>query len=63
MQVLLGEKVYHSHELTYASELVICGHCGHPITGERKTKKTKNGLRDYTYYRCARLQPGRASQS
>jgi len=38
--------------LTYASDLIECGHCRHPITGERKTKKTKNGERDYVYYRC-----------
>jgi hypothetical protein len=52
VQVLLGDKIYHSHELTYAGELMTCGHCGHPITGECKTKRTRNGLRDYTYYRC-----------
>ena len=52
VRVLLGDKVYHSHELTYAGELMTCGHCGHPITGERKTKTTKSGLRDYNYYRC-----------
>ena len=31
-----------------------CAHCGRPITGECKTKKTKNGPRSYIYYRCAR---------
>ena len=31
-----------------------CGHCGHPITGERKTKQTKGGERDYVYYRCSK---------
>jgi hypothetical protein len=35
-----------------------CGHCGHPITGERKTKKTQSGLRDYVYYRCVRYNRG-----
>ena len=54
VQVLLGEKVYHNHELTYGSELIRCGHCGKPITGELKTKKTKSGPREYVYYRCAR---------
>jgi site-specific DNA recombinase len=52
VRVLLGNKVYRSHEMTYAGEMVTCGHCGHPITGERKTKKTKKGPKDYTYYRC-----------
>ena len=35
--------------MTYAGEQIQCGHCGHPITGERKTKKSG---RVYTYYRC-----------
>jgi hypothetical protein len=52
VQVLLGKKVYLSHEMTYAGELMVCGHCGRPITGERKTKQTRGGLREYTYYRC-----------
>ena len=43
-----------SHEMTYAGELIECGHCGHPVSGERKFKKTKKGLREYTYYRCAK---------
>ncbi len=54
VQVLLGEKVYHNHELTYGSELIRCGHCGKPISGELKVKKTKSGPREYVYYRCAR---------
>ncbi|HEY2759600.1 MAG TPA: recombinase zinc beta ribbon domain-containing protein, partial [Pirellulales bacterium] len=52
VQALLGGHVYQSHELTYASELIQCGHCGHPLTGERKTKQTKAGERVYYYYRC-----------
>lgn len=52
VQTLLGGHVYHSHELTYAGERITCGHCGHPITGERKTKQTKSGAREYIYYRC-----------
>ncbi len=59
VQVLLGESNYHSHELTYSGEFIRCAHCGHPITGECKTKQTKNGPRDYVYYRCARYtKPG-----
>ncbi len=53
VQVLLGDKVYRSHAMTYAGELITCGHCGHPITGELKTKMTKSGEKDYIYYRCA----------
>jgi len=52
VQALLGVHIYQSHALTYASDLIQCGHCGHPITGEQKTKKTKAGERFYTYYRC-----------
>jgi site-specific DNA recombinase len=59
VQALLGALVYRAHELTYAGELVACGHCGHPITGERKTKQTNLGPRDYVYYRCAKYnKPG-----
>ena len=54
VQVLLGDKVYRSHEMTYAGELIRCAHCGHIITGEVKTKKTKDGEREYVYYRCAK---------
>lgn len=54
VQALLGGHVYRSHELTYAGEVVTCGHCGHPITGEQKTKKSSTGERFYTYYRCAK---------
>lgn len=54
VQVLLGEKIYQSHELTYGGEVIVCGACGHPITGEWKTKQTKNGPNFYTYYRCSR---------
>jgi hypothetical protein len=52
VQALLGGKVYRSTELTYAGELITCGHCGHPITGESKAKKTKGGEKQYVYYRC-----------
>lgn len=54
VQTLLGGKVYRAHEMTYASELIRCGHCGSPITGESKIKKTKTGEREYVYYRCSR---------
>ncbi|WP_339747596.1 recombinase family protein [uncultured Rubinisphaera sp.] len=54
VQSLLSGSNYHAHALTYAGELIHCSHCGHPITGECKTKKTKSGLRSYVYYRCSR---------
>ncbi len=52
VQTLLGGHIYQSHELTYAGGKVTCGHCGHLITGEIKTKKTKSGPKQYIYYRC-----------
>jgi DNA invertase Pin-like site-specific DNA recombinase len=54
VQVLLGGQIYRSHESVYGSELVACGYCGHPVTGEVKTKQTKAGLKDYVYYRCSK---------
>jgi len=53
VQVLLGAGTYKSHDMTYAGEIIKCGFCGRPITGEVKTKQTKRGERRYTYYRCA----------
>jgi site-specific DNA recombinase len=58
VQALLGGATYQAHEMTYAGEFMTCGHCGRPITGERKTKKTKSGEREYVYYRCARYKRG-----
>ncbi len=52
MQALLGGGNQQSHTMTYAAEFIQCGHCGHQITGELKIKKTKNGPREYLYYRC-----------
>jgi site-specific DNA recombinase len=49
---LLGEKVYKANDLTYAGELITCGHCGRPITGEIVTKKSTG--KQYVYYRCTR---------
>jgi DNA invertase Pin-like site-specific DNA recombinase len=54
VQVLLGEKVYRSHQMLYAGGLITCGHCGLPISGEVKEKQTKNGTKEYIYYRCSR---------
>lgn len=56
VQSLLGGHIFHGHQHTYAGGKIHCGHCGHSITGERKTKK--NG-KVYTYYRCTRYNaPG-----
>ena len=52
VQALLGGHVYQSHELTYSGDLIQCGHCGHPLTGERKVKRSSRGERVYLYYRC-----------
>lgn len=54
VQSLLGGHRYLSHDMLYASELIRCGHCTHPITGEKKIKKTKAGDREYVYYRCTK---------
>jgi DNA invertase Pin-like site-specific DNA recombinase len=51
VQALLGEKVYRSHELTYAGGLIQCKHCGGTITGESVTKKSTG--KEYVYYRCS----------
>ena len=58
VQTILGGHVYQSHELTYAGQRIQCGHCGHPITGETKTKKTKSGTKQYVYYRCTYYNRG-----
>jgi DNA invertase Pin-like site-specific DNA recombinase len=59
VQISFGKQIYRSHEMVYASELIRCGACGHPITGEEKEKQTKAGPKTYVYYRCARYQrPG-----
>ncbi len=58
VQVLMGDQTYQSHELLYAGELITCGHCGRPISGEVKQKETKRGTVTYRYYRCARYTKG-----
>lgn len=58
-QKISGQKLQRSHEMTYAGELIECGHCGGPITGECKRKPTKSGEREYVYYRCSNYnRPG-----
>ena len=54
VQVLLGEKVYNSHESVYGSGMIKCGHCGRPVVVEIKSRNTRKGRKQYVYYRCAR---------
>lgn len=54
VQALLGNCQQVSHTMTYAADLIRCGHCGHKITGELKVKKLKHGTREYCYYRCTK---------
>ncbi len=54
VQALLGNQKQVTHTMTFASDLIECGHCGHKITGEWKIKQTKSGPRDYLYYRCTK---------
>lgn len=56
VRVSFGEQNYRSHEMVYANQLIQCGFCGHPITGEEKEKDTKAGPKKYVYYRCGRYQ-------
>ncbi len=59
VQTLLGNGQQLTHAMVYASDLIECCHCGHKITGELKIKKTKNGPREYAYYRCTKYnKPG-----
>lgn len=59
VQILLGNRQQVTHSLTFAGDLVCCGFCDHKITGERKTKQTKSGPREYIYYRCTKYnKPG-----
>jgi site-specific DNA recombinase len=59
VQVLLGGHHYANHATAFGNGLMHCGHCGYPITGEVKTKRTKGGLRSYVYYRCSKYtRPG-----
>lgn len=53
VQRLLGGQIYRAHELTYASNLITCDHCGSPITGEAIRKQSKRGVKFYRYYRCS----------
>lgn len=57
VQVLLGDKVYRYHELTYAGGLIKCKHCSAIVTGESVVKKTTG--KEYVYNRCSQYNaPG-----
>jgi hypothetical protein len=57
VKVLLGEKVYRSHELTYAGGQIQCKHCNAIVTRESVVKKTTG--KEYVYYRCSQYNaPG-----
>lgn len=57
VRALLGEFIYKAHALTYSGELIRCGHCGYPITGESIIKPQTG--KEYVYYRCAKYnRPG-----
>ena len=59
VQSLFSGQIYHAHQMTYAGQLITCGHCGRAITGEQVKKKTKSGVKQYVYYRCSGyLKPG-----
>lgn len=46
-------RVYKKPQITFAGQLMRCGHCGHFITGEKKLKTSRDGtVREYSYYRC-----------
>ena len=53
VQSLFRGQAYHAHQMTYAGELITCGHCGRAVTGERIKKKNKSGIKRYVYYRCS----------
>lgn len=39
VQALMGEATNKAHQLVYGGELIRCGHCGRPVTGEVITKR------------------------
>jgi hypothetical protein len=59
VQALLDTGNSQSHTMTYAAGRILCGHCGHQVTGEVKVKRTKTGERAYSYYFCTHYrEPG-----
>jgi len=58
VQVLLGVKTYQAHKAVFGAGMIRCGHCGKPIVAEIRHKKTRKGVSEYRYYRCARYNRG-----
>tara|TARA_Y100001954_G_C15826639_1_gene612529 strand:+ start:7384 stop:8967 length:1584 start_codon:yes stop_codon:yes gene_type:complete len=56
VQTLLRGMTYRAHELVFGSGMIQCAHCGSAICGERKTKQTQNGPKDYVYYFCPKAK-------
>ena len=53
VQERLGGRIIRKPEITFAGQLMRCGHCGRIVTGEKKRKKSPDGtVRHYRYYRC-----------
>lgn len=51
--MLLGQTVG-----VFGAGMIRCGHCGKPIVAEIRHKKTRKGVSEYRYYRCARYNKG-----
>jgi hypothetical protein len=60
VQDKFGGRVYRKPQITFASCLIRCDHCGYVMTGERIRKKRPDGtVKEYTYYKCSQSsQPG-----
>ena len=54
VQASFGHRRQKTHKMLFANGLVRCGVCDRWITGEKKRKKTRDGEKDYVYYRCCR---------
>lgn len=52
---LFSASRYRCHEITDSGDFMSCGHCGHPIMGERKIKTSMTGESVYVYCRCSRF--------
>jgi hypothetical protein len=60
VQDKFGGRVYRKPQITFASCLIRCDHCGYVMTGERIRKKLpESTVKEYTYYKCSQSsQPG-----
>ncbi len=53
VQTLLGCRVYHANEHTYAGSPITRGHGGRATTVETIPKNSKAGATEYVYYSCS----------